>query len=140
MQLRRMMSTTLVLSFCSSAVFSATDGEQWEYAMTIDMAGMKMPLPVSKVCARPDEGNTPPVEKHCKLKEHKVVGTTTTFRIVCGAPDPGELKGQFNRKGNRVEGRYTMTQGGESMTVMAVGKQLGSCDPAKSATNLGGKM
>jgi hypothetical protein len=40
-------------------------------------------------------------------------------------------KGTFTRKGDRVEGRYTMTQDGESMTVVAVGKKLGACDPDK---------
>jgi len=107
------------------------NGEQWEYSMAIDMGGMKMPLPATKVCTRPDEGNTPPVEKHCQLKEHKVSGATTNFRIVCGPPEPGEMKGQFTRKGDRVEGRYTMKQGGETMTVISNGRKLGMCDPSK---------
>ncbi|MEW5882424.1 MAG: DUF3617 family protein [Pseudomonadota bacterium] len=106
-------------------------GDEWDYALTVQMGGMQMPLPASKVCARPDEGNTPPVDKHCQIKERKVSGATTSFRIVCGPPEPGEMKGQFTRKGDRVEGRYTMTQGGESMTVVAVGKRLGACDPSK---------
>lgn len=46
-------------------------GEKWEDEMTVEMAGMTMPLPTTEVCARPDEGNTPPVEKHCKLKDKK---------------------------------------------------------------------
>jgi hypothetical protein len=40
-------------------------------------------------------------------------------------------KGQFTRGVDRVEGRYTMTQGGESMTVVTVGKKLVACDPDK---------
>ena len=113
------------------AMAAGATGEQWDYAMTMEMAGMKMPLPATQVCATPEQGNTPPVEKHCEIKERKVSGATTTFRIVCGPPEPGELKGQFTRKGDRVEGRYTMTQDGESMTVVAVGRKLGSCDPSK---------
>ncbi|MCX8113815.1 MAG: DUF3617 family protein, partial [Burkholderiaceae bacterium] len=107
-------------------------GEEWDYTLTVHMDGMQMPLPATKVCARPDEGNTPPVEKHCHIKERKVSGATTSFRIVCGPPEPGELKGQFTRKGDRVQGRYTMTQGRDTMTVVAVGTRLGACDPSKS--------
>jgi hypothetical protein len=121
----------LMVGACAHAALAAPTGEQWEYTMTMEMAGMKMPLPATKVCVRPEEGDTPPVERHCKLKERKVNGATTTFHIVCGAPEPGEMRGTFTRKGDRVEGRYTLTQEGESMTVVAVGKKLGACDPDK---------
>jgi hypothetical protein len=40
-------------------------------------------------------------------------------------------------KGNRVEGRYAMTQRGDTMTVVAVGRKLGACDPAKPALPVG---
>lgn len=118
---------------------AAAKGEEWEYAMTVEMEGMKMPLPPSKVCVRPEEGNTPPVEEHCKVKERKVSGATTSFHVVCGPPEPGELKGQFARKGERVEGRYTMTQGGDTMTVVANGRRLGNCDPSKPPLPAGKK-
>jgi hypothetical protein len=121
---------TLVGAPCAVA---QPKGEAWDYALTIEMEGMKMPLPSSKTCVRPDEGNTPPVDKNCTLKDRKVSGGTTTFHIVCGPPEPGELKGQFTRKGDRVEGRYTMKQGGDTMTVVAVGRKLGACDPSKPA-------
>lgn len=114
-------------------------GEEWDYALTVEVGGMQMPLPATKVCARPDEGNTPPVDKHCQIKERKVSGATTSFRIVCGPPEPGELKGRFTRKGDRVEGRYTMTQGGDTMTVVAVGTRLGACDPSRPVSLEGKK-
>lgn len=116
---------------------AGSQGEEWDYAMTVEMAGMKMPLPPSKVCVRPEDGNTPPVDKNCELKERKVSGATTTFRIVCGPPEPGELKGQFTRRGDRVEGRYTLKQGSDAMTVLANGRKLGACDSAKPATPRG---
>jgi hypothetical protein len=106
-------------------------GEEWEYALSLDMEGMKMPLPPSRVCVRPDEGHTPQVDKHCTLKDRKVSGSTTTFHIVCGPPEPGEIKGEFTRKGDRVEGRYTLKQGGDTMTVIANGRRLGACDPTE---------
>ena len=125
-----MALATLVGTPCALA---QPKGDEWDYALTMEMEGMRMPLSSSKVCIRPDEGNTPPVDKNCKLKERKVSGSTTTFHIVCGPPEPGELKGKFTRKGDRVEGRYVMTQGGDTVTVAAVGRRLGACDPSKPA-------
>jgi hypothetical protein len=112
-------------------------GESWDYAMTVEMEGMKMPLPATQTCVRPDDGNTPPVEKHCKLKDRKTSGGTTTFHIVCGPPEPGEMKGQFTRKGDRVEGRYTMKNADGEMVVTANGRKLGACDPSKPALPVG---
>jgi hypothetical protein len=128
-------ATTLALiavSFGSEA--ASIGGETWEYNMTVEVAGMKMPMPSSKVCVRPEEGYTPPVDKNCQLKEHEIKGETTTFTITCGAPEPGELKGEFTRKGDSIEGVYSMTQEGESMTVTTIGRKLGECDPSKPAT------
>jgi len=125
--------TVVALGLTSPASFAQANGEEWEYTMTVEMEGMQMPLPPSKVCVKPDEGHTPPVDKHCKLKDRKISGATTTFHIVCGPPEPAELKGKFTLKGDSVEGLYTVTQEGEITTVVAVGKKLGDCDPSKPA-------
>ncbi len=99
---------------------------------------MKMPLPATKVCTRAEEGNTPPIDQHCKLKDRKITGGTTSFHIVCGPPQPSEMKGQFTRKGDRLQGRYTMTNADGEMLVTAEGRKLGACDPSKPALR-GGK-
>jgi hypothetical protein len=137
--LATLASAGLTFAVAGLANAAAPAGEEWEYTMTVEMGGMKMPLPSSKVCTRPGEGNTPPVEKNCKVKEHKVSGATTSFVIVCGPPEPGEMRGRFTRKGDRVEGRYTMTQGGDAMTVTADGRKLGACDPSKTLPPRAGK-
>lgn len=112
-------------------------GEDWDYAMTVEMGGMKMPLPATRTCTRSEEGNTPPVDKHCKLKDRKTSGSNTTFHIVCGPPEPGEMKGQFTRKGDRVEGRYILKNTDGEMVVTANGRKLGACDPSKPALPVG---
>lgn len=108
-------------------------GEEWDYALTMEIEGTKVPLPPVNVCVLPDEGHTPEVDVHCTLKDKKTAGETTRFHIVCGPPDPGEMKGSFTRNGDRVEGRYTMKQDGDTMTVLTVGRKLGACDPSKPA-------
>ena len=109
----------------------AEEGEQWEYTMSAEMEGMKLPLPPTTVCVRPDDGLTPPVEPHCQLKDHKVSGNSTAFTIVCGPPEPGEMRGEFTRTGDRVEGRYTRESADGTMTVTTGGRLLGACDPSK---------
>ncbi|GIW55737.1 MAG: hypothetical protein KatS3mg082_2141 [Nitrospiraceae bacterium] len=106
-------------------------GEEWEWTMTVDMQGMSLPVPPTKSCVRPDEGYTPPIEENCQMKNRKVSGGTTTFLIVCGPPTPGQMQGQFTRKGDRIEGRYTHTQGSDTMNVVTNGRRLGSCDPTQ---------
>lgn len=130
---RGLMCAVMALA-ATGHVAAQQKGEEWEWAMTVDMDGMKLPMPPTKSCVRPDEGYTPPVEKHCQMKDRKVSGSTTAFLIVCSPPTPGEMKGQFTRKGDRVEGRYTHTQGGDSMIVITNGRKLGACDPAQLPT------
>lgn len=128
-----------------AAVLSSTDtigqtkGEEWEYAMATEMGGMKLQLPPSKICARPDEGTTPVVDKNCQLKDVKVNGATTNFRIICGPPEPSEGTGRFTRKADRVEGRYTMKNSDGEMVVIANGRKIGSCEPSKTMTPAGTK-
>ncbi|HQR20731.1 MAG TPA: DUF3617 family protein [Burkholderiaceae bacterium] len=115
----------------SGAALAQAKGEEWEYAMTMEMAGMKMPMPPTRVCARPDEGNAPVVDKNCQLKDVKTSGSTTSFRIICGPPEPSEGSGRYTRKGDRVEGRYTLKSADGEMAFTSDGRKVGACDPSK---------
>ncbi len=115
----------------ATTAFAGATGEEWEYTITVDMNGMKMPMQPMKVCMEPDQGDLPPLEPNCQLKSSGVSGATTSFHVVCGEPEPGEMKGQFTRKGDRLEGSYTFTADGEQATMTTVGRKLGKCDPSK---------
>ena len=132
-QLAAVVAVLLAGVSSSPDTISQTRGEEWEYAMATELGGMKLQLPPSKVCVRPEEGTTPSVDKNCKLKDVKVSGATTNFRIVCGPPEPGEGTGRFTRKGDRVEGRYTMKNSDGELVVTANGRKLGGCEPARTA-------
>jgi len=123
------LAASCMAILAAGPVAAQPKGEEWEWAMTVDMQGMSLPMPPTTSCVRPGEGYVPPIENHCRIKGQKVSGSTTTFLIVCGPPTPGEMRGQFTRKGDRIEGRYTHTQGGESMSVVTTGRRLGPCDP-----------
>jgi hypothetical protein len=138
-QLAALVTVLLAGVLSSTDTIGQTRGEEWEYAMATEMGGMKLQLPPSKICVRPDEGITPAVDNNCHLKDVKVNGATTNFRIVCSPPDPGEGTGRFTRKGDRVEGRYTMKNSDGEMVVIANGRKLGSCEPAKMMSPAGTK-
>lgn len=116
--------------------FGAAAGEEWEYTMTFDMDGTMTPMPPVKVCSDSTQGDVPPLESHCKLKNRSVSGSTTSFHVVCGPPEPGEVKGQLTRKGDRIEGSYTFTSDGEQLKMTTVARRLGKCDPSKESASM----
>lgn len=124
------LATSLALSGAAPA-FGAAAGEEWEYTISVEAEGMKMPPYPVKMCMEPEQGDIPPLESNCKLKNRSISGGTTSFHIVCGPPEPGEVKGQLTRKGDRVEGNYTFVSQGEQMKMTTVGRRLGKCDLSK---------
>lgn len=106
-------------------------GEEWEYTISIQAQDMNVPPYPVKMCMEPAQGDIPPLEPHCKLKSSSISGGTTSFHIVCGPPEPGDVKGQLTRKGDRVEGNYTFVSQGEQMKMTTVGRRLGKCDLSK---------
>jgi len=123
---------TLLAPFAAPPAFGAATGEKWEYTVTVDMDGMKMPMQPVKVCEDAARGDVPPLESNCELKSRSISDGTTRFHVVCGPPQAGEVTGQFTRTGDRLEGNYTFSGDGEQMKMTTVGHKLGNCDPAKT--------
>lgn len=115
--------------FTASSLAAQTAGEQWEYQGTMEMMGMKMPIPPSKQCQRPDAAKTPPVQNNCKLSDVQVRGNTTSYKIQCGPPQPMEGSGQTVSTGDRLDATYKMKMAEGEMTYVMTGKKTGSCTP-----------
>jgi hypothetical protein len=132
------LAASLVL-LCAAPAFGAAAGEKWEYTVTVDMDGMKMPMQPVKVCEGAAQGDMPPLESNCELKSRSISDGTTRFHVVCGPPQAGEVTGQFTRDGDRVEGNYTFSGSGAQMKMTTVGHRLGNCDPAKARRSAHGR-
>ncbi len=106
-------------------------GESWDFSGTMKMDGMSMPIPPHKSCVKPDEAVAPPVEKNCKTTDMKVSGNTTSFKVVCGPPEPMTGTAKVTRTADTLEGTYTMKSSDGEMTMVFNGKKLGNCTPGK---------
>ncbi|MDO9312952.1 MAG: hypothetical protein Q7T97_00210 [Burkholderiaceae bacterium] len=108
---------------------AAQAGEQWEYSGTMDMMGMKMPVPPTKVCTPVGADTTPPVDKNCRLSDVKTTPSKSSYRIVCGPTNAMEGTGEATRQGDTSRSVLRMKSSSGDMTVTTVGRKLGPCTP-----------
>jgi hypothetical protein len=126
--------SVLVAAFAVSSAVPALAqpaGESWEMSTTMQMQGMTMPMPPNRICLKTGEAAPPPAEKNCKTTNVTVSGNTTSFKVVCGPPEPMEGSGEMTRKGDRMEGRYIMKSKDGEMTMLMSGRKVGACTPPK---------
>jgi hypothetical protein len=109
-------------------------GESWEYTGTMEMGGMKMPMPPTRACTSMGETSAPPVDPRCKVSDVKTSGNGTSFRVVCGPPDPMEGSGESTRTGDRIESRYRLKSSAGEMVMTLGGRKVGACTPGAEST------
>ncbi|MBI5040772.1 MAG: DUF3617 family protein [Gammaproteobacteria bacterium] len=119
----------LTSALATAPLAAQPTGEEWEYQGNMDMMGMKMPVPPTKRCEKPDTDKTPPVESNCTVSDVQTQGNTTRFKIKCGPPEPMEGSGTTTRTNNRVDMSYTFKTSGGEMLYTMTGKKLGACTP-----------
>lgn len=131
-KMQRALWTGLVLTIAVSAAPLATAqtaGEQWEYQGTMEMMGMKMPMPPSKMCQKPDTAKTPTMQENCKVSDVQTKGNTTTFKVQCGPPQPMEGTATTTVTGDSLNATYKMKMPDGEMTYNLSGKKTGTCTP-----------
>ena len=104
-------------------------GESWEYTGTMEMGGMKMPMPPTRACTGMGEASAPPVDPRCAVSDVKTSANRTSFRIVCGPPNPMEGSGESARTGDRIESRYRLKSSDGEMVMTLSGRKVGACTP-----------
>jgi Protein of unknown function (DUF3617) len=105
----------------------AVDGEQWEYTMTFDAAGVSMPMGKAKACHAASSSLKPRLAPNCKLEDFKPSGNKATFRAVCGPPQPSTMSGEMTRTGDTLSGTLRMQQDGNDVLIKQTARKLGSC-------------
>lgn len=113
-----------------SPTHAAEVGEQWEYSGTMDMMGMKMPMPPSKICSKPGAESTPTADKRCKVSDVKTTASKTSYRVSCPPPDAMEGSGEAERKGDTIVSSFRMKSKDGEMRMTMTGRKLGACTPA----------
>ncbi len=110
----------------ASDLHAASVKQSWAYSGTLEADGMKMPLPSTTVCVAVDE-TTPPLDKRCKASDVKTVGDKTSFRIVCGKPDPMQGSGESTRSGDTIQSIYRLKSADGEVVTRLTGRRVGSC-------------
>lgn len=109
------------------ALVAQTTGEEWEYQGNMQMMGMSMPIPLTKVCQEVNQEMTPPVDGNCEVNDIQAQGNITSFKMHCGPPEPMEGSGTTTRTNDRIEMKYTMRSEAGEMNFNMSGRKLGSC-------------
>ena len=127
----RVLRAALLLGAWVIAVpaHAQTAGESWEYTGSMEMAGMKMPIPPTRACARPGETGAPPMDPRCKITDLKASGNKTAFQIVCGPPEPMQGSGESTRTGDAIESRYRLKSSDGEVVMTLSGRKVGTCTP-----------
>jgi hypothetical protein len=127
----RIVCSTLALAaaLAGTRLAAQTTGEEWEYQGSMEMMGMKMPIPATKHCQQQAEQDmTPPVDSNCSVTDVRTEGDTTSFRIQCGPPAPMEGNGTTTRTDDHLESRYTLKSAEGEMSFAMTGRKLGNCE------------
>jgi len=119
----------LTATLASTPLVAQATGEEWEYQGNMEMMGMKMPVPPTKRCEKPEQDKTPPVESNRKISDVQTHGDTTLFKILCGPPQPMEGSGTTTRKDDHVDMSYKLKTADGEMVFTMNGKKLGPCGP-----------
>ena len=129
----RVLRAALLLGAWSIVVpaHAQTAGESWEYTGSMEMGGMKMPIPPTRACALPGETGAPPMDPRCKITSLKASGNKTTFQVVCGPPEPMQGSGESIRTSDRIDSRYRLKSSNGEMVMTLSGRKVGTCTPGQ---------
>lgn len=122
--LARLLATVVAAgALLSTGAARAAEGELWETSGTSEAMGMKMPMPPSKECVRPNADPKPEMDKSCKFSG----SLTGHFGFKCSQPEPMEGEGDVKRSGDQVTFRMKARMGEMDVLVNQTSRKLGRC-------------
>ncbi|HKY20484.1 MAG TPA: DUF3617 family protein [Vicinamibacterales bacterium] len=128
---------TLALSWTALAQMPSPMREgNWEITMKMSMPGMKMDMPpmkqtqcITAAMAKDVESAMPKgAGSDCKFSDHKVTGSTASYKMVCTKPAPTTATAEMTFKGrDEYTGTMTIDSSGKQISMAYEGKRLGDC-------------
>jgi len=127
----------MALSWIVVAQTPAREGK-WEITMQMDIPGMPMKLPATKVtqCLTNEDLNDPSKtapkgrkdeKSDCQMSDHKVVGNKVTWTMVCKGKEPMTGQGEMVYAADSYDGWMKMKTADSEMTMKYTGKRVGDC-------------
>ena len=125
------------LSCVALAQIPAREG-QWEITVQMEMPGMPMKLPATKVtqCLTKedlaDPGKSAPkgpkdMNSDCQTSDYKVDGNKVTWTMECKGKDAMTGSGEIVFAADSYDGWMKMKTAGTEMTMTYTGQRLGDC-------------
>jgi hypothetical protein len=124
--------STLALSSTSFAADTMRDG-QWELVTTMEMPGMPMQIPPTKVkhCYTKedvkDQKKTISTDKNCTVTDIKQSGNKVTWKMKCTGQNAGDFSGETVYKRDAYDSTMKMVTQGATMNMKINAKRLGNC-------------
>jgi Protein of unknown function (DUF3617) len=101
--------------------------EMWEISGTMEMEGMKVPLPVTRTCMKKDTPAEPPTQENCRISNVAVSGNKTSWKVNCDEPDKMEGSGEITKTTDKMEGTVRLSSADGNMTMHYSGRRVGAC-------------
>jgi len=120
------------LPMSSFAADTMHDG-YWEIVSTMDMPGMPMKIPPTKVnhCYSKedvkDQKKTVTTDKNCTVTDFKQSGNKVTWKMTCTGKNSGVFSGETIFKRDSYESNMKMQSQGRNMKMVVNAKRLGDC-------------
>jgi hypothetical protein len=122
----------LALSFTAFAADTMRDG-QWELVTTIEMPGMPMQIPPTRIkhCYTKedvkDQKKTISTDKNCTVTDLKQSGNKVTWKMKCTGQNAGDFSGETVYKRDAYDSTMKMVTQGSTMNMKINAKRLGNC-------------
>jgi hypothetical protein len=108
---------------------AAADGELWEVTSQMSMPGFAMPAQTQRACT-PKDSQEPPgaVEPGCTMRDVKVTGNKTSWRVECTGPHAMSGTGEIIRSSaDAYTGTMRFSSPDGAMTTKLSGRRVGAC-------------
>ncbi len=122
----------MVLPATIFAADTMRDGK-WELITTMEMPGMPMKMPPSKVehCYTKedvkDQKKAISTDKNCTVTDFKQSGSKVTWKMKCTGKNSGDFSGETVFKGDSYDSTMKMVTQGHTMYMKVKAKRIGNC-------------
>lgn len=126
------MLSALALSSTCFAADTMRDG-YWELVTTVDMPGMPMSIPPTKMkyCYTKedvkDQKKSISTDKNCTVTDLKQSGNKVTWKMKCTGKNAGDFSGETVFKRDSYDSTMKMKSQGQTMNMRVKARRIGDC-------------
>ena len=119
-----------ILSGCADANEPNIKAGEWQWTMTMEMAGMQMPPIIYSSCVTKDDfvPQQSDPNQQCKMLKNKMTSNSVEWEIECKSEVGTSLsKGKMTYNGSTAKGEIDVITQGMTMKSKISGNRIGEC-------------